>query len=89
MLGRLFFGIHWVMFLIFAGLWLMAFSGLIFLDITLAKLLSNFLEAVLFEDRIIDAMVIGLMTWIPIVFLFIDYVVHGKWTWFPWERNKE
>ena len=23
------------------------------------------------------------------IFLFIDWIINGKWTWFPWQRNKD
>ena len=31
---------------------------------------------------------LGAMTWIPIVFLLIDYIFNDKWTLFPLQRNE-
>lgn len=88
MLGRLFFGIHWILFIAFVamcGLFLVA----IIVDGGTDTPLSD-LKEMLVGDRGLDGILFsGAMTWIPPVFLFIDYVINGKWIWFPWKRDKE
>ena len=87
MLHKLFLGLHWVVYLAFFGIWTLFFLALIigspdkvFEDLEKLFDRDNNLQGILFS---------GAMTWIPIVFLFIDYVVNGKWTWFTWQRDKE
>jgi len=90
MLNRLFFGIHWVLFVIFLGFWILAI--LLYADNfetgNTKKILKEFFEILFYQEDTNSFIIVGLMTWIPIVLLFIDYVITGKWTWFPWKRNK-
>ena len=86
MLNRLFFGIHWILLIAFVGMWGLFLVVIIFdgTDTTV----SFFVEMLVGDHGLKEIFFSGAMTWIPIVFLFIDYVVHGEWTWFPWQRNK-
>ena len=34
-------------------------------------------------------LVSGAMTWIPPVFLFVDYVINDRWTLYPWNSNRD
>ena len=89
MLGRLFFGIHWVLFVIFVGSWLVVILLLLVGDMEQSTFASFYMENVLFVRGPSSGIHSGLTSWIPVLFLFIDYVINGKWTWFPWQRNKE
>ena len=91
MLGRLIFGIHWVLFVIFLGLWILCISALAYNFETnnTEDILFEFLDALFYKKDALGFISVGLMTWIPVLFLFIDYVINGKWTWFPWQRNKD
>ena len=86
MVGRLFKGIHWVLFFTFLGSW-----GLFLLAIIdggtdkAVRGLDNKLDGDLGLGGILIS---GTMTWIPPVFLFIDYVVNDTWTLYPWNRKK-
>ena len=51
--------------------------------------LNNFIGSLAFNHEPEAGVIAGLMTWIPIVFVLIDYVINGKWTWLPWKRNKD
>jgi len=86
MLGRLFLGIHWILFIAFVGIW-----GIILLAIITKGTDQTFRAyGILFDGYGLGEILFsGAMSWIPIVFLFIDYVINGKWTWLPWKRNKE
>jgi len=89
MLGRLFFAIHWVLFAIFVGLWFIWFLAGLEDDDMWAKVTRDFLRELQYKRDTSDFVSAALMTWIPVLFFFIDYVVHGEWTWFPWERSKD
>tara|TARA_R110002012_G_scaffold159321_2_gene320984 strand:+ start:415 stop:684 length:270 start_codon:yes stop_codon:yes gene_type:complete len=89
MLGRLFFGIHWVLFVIFVGSWLVVILLLLVGDMEQSTFASVYMENILFVRGLSSGIHSGLASWIPVLFLFIDYVVNGKWTWFPWQRNKD
>jgi hypothetical protein len=87
MLGRLFFVIHWILFFAFLGSW-----GLFLVAI----IDGGTDKAVRDLDNMFDGglglrgiLISGTMTWIPPVFLFIDYVVNGDWTLYPWNRKKD
>ena len=91
MLGRLFFRIHWILFIAFVGT-----QGIFLLSIIIAggtdtpfRPFEAYKEMFDGDTGLKGILFSGAMTWIPIVFLFIDYVINGKWTWFPWQRNKE
>ena len=89
MLGRLFFGIHWILFIIFIASWLVVILFILNGDMELNKFALVYMENILFVRGPSSGIHSGLASWIPVLFLFIDYVVNGKWTWFPWKRNKE
>ena len=87
MLKRLFFVLHWIVYLAFFGIWALFFLALIignpdqvFDDLGTLFDGANSLQGIIFS---------GAMTWVPIVFLFIDYFIHGTWTWFPWQRETD
>lgn len=86
MLNRLFIGLHWIVYLAFFGIWTLFFLSLI---IGSADKVYDELEKLLTNDENMGAIIFsGAMTWIPILFLLIDYLVYGKWTLFPWQRGK-
>jgi hypothetical protein len=87
MLGRLFFGIHWILFLAFVGMWSFFLLGIIFEGTDIY--VRGFIKMFDGDRGLVGRLLSGAMTWIPPVFFFIDYVVHGKWTWLPWKRNKD
>ena len=31
----------------------------------------------------------SLMTWFPILLIYINWLINGKWVWFPWQRRNE
>ena len=86
MLGRLFFGIHWVLLIAFVGIWGLFLVAII--DGGTDKAFRVFEDMLDGERGLGGIFFSGAITWIPIVFLFIDYVINGKWTWLPWKRNK-
>jgi hypothetical protein len=87
MLNRLFYGLHWIVYLAFLGIWTLFFLALI---IGSPDKVFNDLRK-LFEGDLglLGMLFSGAMTWIPIVFLVIDFVFNGKWALFPWQRNKD
>jgi len=93
MLGRLLYGIHWVLFLWFVGMWGLIILELVIEGNTKPREVIEPLEVIErglgFRRGLDDFLYASSLTWIPPLFLFIDYVVNGKWTWFPWERNKD
>mgnify|MGYP003681679741 CR=1 FL=1 len=87
MLGRLFSGLHWILFSIFLSFWLVVISTE--LSYGSSATLKSFPTSIIGEEGSFMFGVTGLMTWIPMVFLFIDYVINGKLILFPWQRNKQ
>mgnify|MGYP006169174553 CR=1 FL=1 len=81
-LGRLFIAIHWLVFLASGSFIMFLFSFSILAGGASSHLLF-------YEGLPRFLLVIGPVTWIPLAFLFIDWIVNGKWIWFPWNRNKE
>jgi len=69
MLGRLFLGLHWIVFIAFV-----IFGSLVVL--------------VLIGDPGANFLVVGWVLLLLPIFLFIDWIINGKWTWFPWQRSK-
>lgn len=87
-MSRIFSRIHWVLFIIFAILWLYWILSLVGSnEVDLTQFLSGYVKGVLFQVGLKVAIVAGLSSWIPVLFLFIDFFVNGKWTWFPWKRT--
>jgi hypothetical protein len=87
-LGKFFLKIHWVLFIIFVSLWLYwIFSLYIGGGGDLTQFLSGYVKGLLFQVGVKVAIIAGLTSWIPVLFLLVDYFVNGKWTWLPWKRN--
>ena len=85
MLYRLFLGLHWIFFIAFVASWGLLIGVELKDDsFSFERELIEIVESVHPIDTIMGAV----MFYIPPVFLFIDWVVNGKWTWFPWKRNK-
>ena len=78
-LDKLFKAIHWLIFITFC-------AHFFFFFFSLGMVLLNHL---LFREGLLGfLLVIGPVTWIPLAFLLIDWIVNGKWTWFPWNRKR-
>jgi len=87
-LGKFLLKMHWVLFLIFVGLWCYwVFSLYESNESDLTQFLSGYVKGLLFQVGVRAAIVAGLSSWIPVLFLLIDYFINGKWTWFPWKRT--
>jgi glucose-6-phosphate-specific signal transduction histidine kinase len=85
MLDRFFVVLHWIVYLAFFGIWTLFFLALI---IGSPEKVFDDLGKLFEEESSLNGVLFsGAMTWIPLVFLFIDYVVNDKWTWFPWQRG--
>ena len=85
MLGRLFLGLHWIFFIAFVAIGCLAVLTMIVNGT--GSVLRGIWGMLGFDKDLWGFLFIGAITWIPPVFLFIDWVVTGKLTWFPWKRN--
>ena len=86
MLSRLFLGIHWILFIAFVVI------GCFFVLVMIVDgpdlMFRVFGRMLQFRRGLDGFLATSSVTWMPLVFLFIDWIINGKWTWLPWQRNK-
>ena len=81
---------HWLAFIAFFGTWIFVISvKLKQPDPNWSSFPNHILNALQLNKGFGGFLYTSTMTWLPVSFLFIDYFIHRKWIWFPWQRNKD
>ena len=86
MLNRLFLGIHWILFIAFVVIGCLFVLAMILQGTD--RILRDLGRMLEFKNGIDGFLFVGAITWMPPVFLFVDWIINGKWAWFPWQRSK-
>ena len=90
MLNRLFLVIHWLMFITFClhwavFIWVRYTNGFATDDVLSSLMATIFWSNSAYSNYYFT----GLGLHFPVLFLLVNFIVLGKWTWFPWQRNKD